>query len=29
MLIIIIVNWITDESVKMVSPKLRDQQRGG
>lgn len=29
MLIIIIVNWITDESVKVVSPKLRDQQRGG
>lgn len=29
MLIIIIVNWITDESVKIVSPKLRDQQRGG
>lgn len=29
MLIVIIVNWITDESVKMVSPKLRDQQRGG
>lgn len=29
MLIVIIVNWITDESVKMVSPKMRDQQRGG
>jgi dipeptide transport system permease protein len=29
MLIIIIVNWVTDESVKIVSPKLRDQQRGG
>lgn len=29
MLIIIIVNWITDESVKIVSPKLHDQQRGG
>ena len=29
MLIIIIVNWITDESVKIVSPKMRDSQRGG
>ena len=29
MLIIIIVNWITDESVKVVSPKMRDSQRGG
>lgn len=29
MLIIIIVNWITDEAVKLVSPKLRDQQRNG
>jgi len=29
MLIVIIVNWLTDESVKMVSPKMRDQQRGG
>lgn len=29
MLIVIIVNWITDESVKMVSPKMRDSQRGG
>lgn len=27
MLIVIIVNWITDESVKIVSPKMRDQQR--
>lgn len=29
MLIIIIVNWLTDESVKIVSPKMRDSQRGG
>ncbi|AZZ38263.1 dipeptide ABC transporter permease DppB [Bdellovibrio sp. qaytius] len=29
MLIIIIVNWVTDESVKIVSPKMRDSQRGG
>ena len=29
MLIVIIVNWITDESVKIVSPKMRDQQGGG
>lgn len=29
MLIIIIVNWLTDESVKMVSPKMRDSRRGG
>lgn len=29
MLIVIIVNWLTDESVKIVSPKMRDQQRGG
>ncbi|MFN3454102.1 MAG: ABC transporter permease [Pseudobdellovibrio sp.] len=28
MLIIILINWLTDESVKLVSPKLRDQQRG-
>lgn len=29
MLIIIIVNWITDEAVKIVSPRLRDLKRGG
>lgn len=28
MLIVIVVNWLTDESVKIVSPKMRDQQRG-
>jgi len=27
MLIIIIVNWLTDESVKLVNPKMRDSQR--
>ena len=29
MVIIIIVNWLTDESIKIVSPKMRDQQRQG
>lgn len=28
MLIIILVNWLTDASVKLVNPKMRDQQRG-
>ncbi len=27
MAIVIVVNWLTDECVKMVNPKMRDQQR--
>jgi len=27
MLIVIVINWLTDESVKLVSPKMRDAQK--